>query len=299
MKELQLIETIKKTLSNSSYIGDDCAYLADLGIVVTQDSLVEDVHFSLEFAGPFQVGYKSVMVNLSDVYASGAVPKYLTIGLSIPKNIDENWVEQFYKGADSAALEHGVEIVGGDITSADKIFISVCAIGSTSGRKISSRKNAKVGDLIITSGVHGSSAAGLVLKKGELLKTHLLPQAQRDLSNEIATKLESPCMMDSSDGLMDVLFKIAHASGVKMYVEFDKIPYDSEIEALSNWRDLIFYGGEDYQIVATVSKKDLEKIDKSLYTIIGEVKSGSPQVETDGIVEENFEKKGFNHWEIK
>ena len=122
MKEKVFISTIKNVL-NSNYIGDDCAYLPDLGIVVTQDSLVEDVHFSLDFMSPYQLGYKFVMVNISDVVASGAKPKYLTVALSIPTNIDENFIKEFYQGAKDACGNE-IEIVGGDITRAEKVFIS-------------------------------------------------------------------------------------------------------------------------------------------------------------------------------
>ena len=153
MNEKELINIIKSTL-NSKYIGDDCAYLEDLGIVITQDSLVEDVHFKMDFITPYQLGYKSVMVNISDVCASGAEPKYLTISLSLPNSVDENFVKEFYEGAKNAS--DNVHIVGGDITGSDKIYISVTAIGSTRGRKISSRKNAKIGHKIIVSGEHGS-----------------------------------------------------------------------------------------------------------------------------------------------
>ena len=104
MKELEIIEIIKNSLS-SEYIGDDCAFLKDLDIVITQDSLVEDVHFSQKFSTAFQLGYKSVAVNLSDIYASGAEPKYLTISLSLPKNIDKDFVKNFYEGAKSILNE--------------------------------------------------------------------------------------------------------------------------------------------------------------------------------------------------
>ena len=98
MKEKEFINIIKNTL-NSNYIGDDCAYLADLGIVITQDSLVEDVHFSLNFTTPYKLGWKSAMVNISDVCASGAEPKYLTVALSLPKNISADFVRllHFYE----------------------------------------------------------------------------------------------------------------------------------------------------------------------------------------------------------
>ena len=119
MKEKDFIQTIK-TILNSEYIGDDCACLKDLGIVVTQDSLVEDIHFRRDFATPYQIGYKSAMVNISDVCASGAEPKYLTVALSLPENITKEFVEEFYKGMKDACgnieivTPHTVKQINGD-----------------------------------------------------------------------------------------------------------------------------------------------------------------------------------------
>lgn len=273
MKEKEFISIIKTTL-NSDYIGDDCAYLKDLGIVVTQDSLVEGVHFIKDLITPFQLGYKSMMVNISDVAASGAEPKYITVSLSLPSDIDTNFVKEFYEGCKSACGKD-IEIVGGDITGSDKIFISVCAIGSTNGRKISSRKNAKIGQKVIVSGNHGSSGAGLkLLLSGQyqpesLIKAHLEPIAQIDFAKNIATTLkENYAMMDTSDGLMDALSTIANESGVLLDIDFDKIPYNKNIEKFENWQDLVLFGGEDYQIVATVPQNYTGGI------VIGEVKAG-------------------------
>ena len=159
MKEKDFILAIKKIL-NSKHIGDDCAYLEDLGIVITQDSLVEDVHFKTDYSTPYQIGWKAAMVNISDVCASGAEPKYMTVALSLPKNTNEAFVEDFYKGLKDACKD--VEIIGGDITGSNKIYISITAIGITKARKISSRKHAKPGQKIVISGPHGSSAAGFV-----------------------------------------------------------------------------------------------------------------------------------------
>ncbi len=274
MKEKDLINTIKSVL-NSHLIGDDCAYLKDLGIVVTQDSLVEDVHFSTSFITPYQLGWKSAMVNISDIYASGAEPKYLTIALSLPKTIEANFIEEFYKGLKAACGR--VEIAGGDLTGSDKIFISVTAIGKCGERRISSRKNARAGQKIIISGNHGSSGAGLKLLKSKktkpenLIHAHLMPVAQKNFSEEISTKIkEDYAMMDTSDGLADTLSQIAEASNVNMEIDFSKIPYDKEIEMFSDFEDLILFGGEDYGLVATVP----EEIAKN-FTIIGEVKEGS------------------------
>lgn len=257
MKEKEFITIIKNTL-NSPYIGDDCAYLKDLGIVVTQDSLVEDIHFSTKFISAFDLGFKAVMVNVSDVVASGAEPKYLTVSLSLPSNVKEDFVEEFYNGC-KKACGNDVQIVGGDITGSEKIYISISAIGKTLGRNISSRKNAKIAQKVIVSGIHGSSSAGLkLLLEGKnspekFIKSHINPVAQVEFGKKISTTVKEPyAMMDTSDGLMDGLSTIANESGVLLDIDFDKIPYDKDIEQFENWQDLVLFGGEDYQILATV-----------------------------------------------
>lgn len=307
MKELEIISTIQKKLS-SEYIGDDCAYLKDFGIVVTQDSLVEDVHFSRKFSTPFQLGYKSVAVNLSDIYASGAEAKYLTVSLSLPDNIEDNFVEDFYEGAKLAL--NGAKIVGGDITGSDKIFVSVTAIGSTKNRKISSRKNARNGYKIITNGFHGSSAAGLFALQNNLngyeilKKEHLMPNVSSKLSEIIAkTAKNDYAMMDSSDGLMDALYKIAQNSNLKAKVDFNKIPYDKTIEKF-DYKNMIFFGGEDYKLVCAISQEDLNNINTDLYYEIGEIVEKNDnnivdvsfENEIKQFTKNDIEKKLFKHF---
>lgn len=277
MKEQTLINIIKNQ-TGDEYIGDDCAYLKDLGIVVTQDSLVEDVHFKLTWCTPYQLGYKAVTVNISDVLASGAEPKYITIALSLPVSIDENFVEEFYKGAKSAL--RGAKIIGGDITGSDKVFISITAIGTTKERKISSRKNAKIGDVVITKGEFGKSALGLKeLKNGgknlELIRAHLEPQLEELFAKEIATQIDCEyAMMDTSDGLADALFQIAQSS---------KVSIDSKIvEGI--------FGAEDYKLVATVPRKFLKRLTE--YEIIGEV------IERQDYILKIGEKKYYNYDEL-
>jgi len=275
MNEISLINKITDILS-SKYIGDDCAYLSDLGVTVTQDSLVEDVHFRRDFITPYQLGYKSIMVNISDVASSGAEPKYVTVALSLPKDVTEEYVEEFYKGAKSACDKFGVEIVGGDITSSDKIYISVSALGDAKGRRISSRKNAKVGQKIITTSYHGSSAAGLKILlegiKGDdvFVEAHLTPEAKVEFAKNIAQNIqEDYSMMDTSDGFMDAIFKIGQASSCTMKVDFAQIPFDKKIKVFENYQDLVLFGGEDYQIVATVPEELLPLL--SDYVVVGEV----------------------------
>lgn len=256
MKEQDFINIIKKQIG-TEYIGDDCAFLKDLGIVVTQDSLVEDVHFKMNWCTPYQLGFKAVTVNISDVLASGAEPKYVTIALSLPSKTEKKFVEEFYKGAKSAL--RGARIIGGDITGADKVYISIVAIGTTKGRKISSRSNAHVGDVVITKGEFGKSSLGLkeLMTGGndsELIRSHLEPQLEENFANEIATQINSEyAMMDTSDGLADALFQIASSSNVSIDSKF--------VEGI--------FGAEDYKLVATVPREFLKKLTE--YEIIGKV----------------------------
>ena len=302
MNEINLINKIKNTLK-SQYIGDDCAYLKDLGIVISQDSLVEDIHFNKHMMSPYQMGYKSVMVNLSDIAASGAKP----VALSLPKDIKDDAVVDFYEGAKYALENLDVEIVGGDITGSDKLYISISVIGKTLDRKISSRSHAKIGHKIITSGVHGSSAAGLRILQNnlepdkDLIKAHLMPVAQIDFAKQISEQIqEDYAMMDTSDGLFDALFKIGSASECTMSVDFERILYDPKIkEYFSDYKDLILFGGEDYQIVATVPVELLPSLKD--YIIIGEVLPKEDcviKLNTENNVEKfnDLSNKCFNHF---
>lgn len=282
MKEHDFINIIKST-TNSEYIGDDCAYLKDLGIVVSQDNFVEDVHFKKEWMTPFQIGYKSTIVNISDILASGAKPAYLSIGLSLP-NVDNNFIQEFYNGVNKAA--NGIQVIGGDITSCDKIFVSITAIGKTFNRKISSRKNAKSGYIVIASGEFGISSKGLDdLYRGMFdtpaIKQHLEPVIDYKFSEDISTQIKDDyAMMDTSDGLVDALFQIAKASKVKIVTP--------RIEGM--------FGAEDYKLVAAIPKEFLNKI--SNYKFIGEVRpfDGS-YLQIDNEKYKNYDELNlFNHW---
>jgi thiamine-monophosphate kinase len=279
MKEFIFLNKILNTLSDTQYLGDDCAYIKDLNIVVTQDTLVEDIHFSLKYTNAYQLGYKSAAVNISDILASGAEPKYLSISLSLPNTTTEDFIEEFYKAIEDLAKNYNLKVVGGDITGSDKIVISICAIGSTKDRNISSRKNAKAGDIVIITGEHGSSACGLFLLQNginddEIISEHLMPKIDNRFSNEISKTTLNYSMMDTSDGLVDALFKIAINSNVTIDIDFEKIPYNKNIEKYnSNYKNWILYGGEDYKLVATVDKKILDTIPSNLYTKIGIVRT--------------------------
>lgn len=255
MKEQDFIKIIHK-LTNSNYLGDDCAYLKELGIVITQDNFVENIHFRTDWATPYQIGYKSAIVNISDILASGAKPAYLSVGLSLP-NISKEYFEELYRGILAGAC--GAEIIGGDITGADNIIISITAIGKAEGRKISSRKNAKEGQIVIANGNFGLSSKGLEdlklgLKNTNAIKAHLEPKLDFKFSEIISTQIdEDYAMMDTSDGLADALFQIAKSSNVKIKT--------NKIEGM--------FGAEDYNLVATIPESFLSKLNN--YKVIGKV----------------------------
>ena len=295
MNETNIITAINKIVDNN-FLGDDCAYLKDLGIVVTQDSLVEDIHFKREWYSPEELGYKSVAVNISDIFASGAEPKYVTISLSMANNVEENFVEEFYIGAKKAL--HGAQIVGGDITgSRDKVFISITAIGSDKNRKISSRKNAKEGYAVITKGNFGSSSAGLneLINNGhnfDLINAHKCPILEENFSKQIAESIDVDyAMMDTSDGLADALFKIAEASGVSISVDFDKIPHLAGID-----KKQVLFGGEDYKLIAAIPEDFLPKVEGAV--VIGRVnKYNGIRLDISGTKYNLYEELDvFNHF---
>ena len=294
MNEASILQSIKNIIGNE-YIGDDCAYLRDLGIVVSQDSLVEDVHFKRVWCTPYQLGYKSAIVNISDIIVSGAIPKYLTVSLSLPDNIPETFIDEFYNGIKSA--NKNIKIIGGDITgSTDKIFVSITAIGVTNNRNISSRKYAKEGYVIVTKGNFGSSAAGLQElinnnSNRELIKYHLEPELEYDFTEYISKIVKEPyAMMDTSDGLGDALFKIAEASEVKIVADYNKIPHLNNINY-----NFVLFGGEDYKPVAAIPEK---YANNKLFTVIGNVvKYDGIRLDISGNKYKDYnELKVFNHF---
>lgn len=316
IKELEFLEIIGSTLSDPSFLGDDCAFLEDLNLFVTHDSLVEDVHFELKTISPYYLGRKSVAVNLSDLAANLATPKYITVALSLPNSTSTDFVKEFYRGVNDICTEYNVKVAGGDITSSSKVVISICAFGIKDCNFLTSRKSAKAGDLVISTGQHGLSSCALyclqneIKASKELLEHHINPtprikeslELKKVLTNNIAT-------MDSSDGLMDALYKISKASDVSIEIDLKQIPVNEELREIAtktnkdmfNW---IFWGGEDYELIACVSEETYKKLPPKEFEIIGKVtkKDSDYNVKITGneqdifINEETFNNKSFDHF---
>ena len=315
MKELEFINTIKKNIGND-YIGDDCAFLDDLGIYITQDTLVENVHFSTYTTTPYLLGRKAVAVNLSDIATSLSVPKYITISLSMPSKIKSNFVEEFYSGVNDIANEYDIKIVGGDLTSSEKIVVSVCAIGKKEHCFDVSRKNAKKGDLVLVTGFHGSSSAGLFalsdfLYCDESLKqAHLNPVPKLVESKHLAKIIDrNIAVMDSSDGLIDALYKISMASKHSIEIDINKVPVSDELKAFCtqnnlNFKNFVKWGGEDFELIVCLPEEIFQNLDKSKFTCIGRVlnKDSNPVLiikdenKQEYITKSVFQEKAYKHF---
>lgn len=282
-REENFLKIISKTLSNSGFLGDDCAYLPEYNLAVSSDTLVQDVHFNLDTITPEVLGKKSLLVNISDILSSGAKPEYCTVSLSGPLNND--FIKCFYTGINTVCKEFDIVVIGGDLTGGDKISVSITILGNTKDRSISSRSNAKPGYTVFLAGEHGSSAEGLKFltnkyKKTEhlpykedvgdyFIKAHLEPKLYPKISEAASLCAHPYAMMDTSDGLYDALKKISEASNVGFYIEFNKIP-----KKINDFNTVLF-GGEDYGLLICLENSDFEKIKNDLCgkntAIIGKV----------------------------
>lgn len=257
-KEFEFLNIISKTLSNSKYLGDDCAYLKEYNLCVSTDSLIEGVHFLFNYMNPYEVAKKSLLVNISDILASGAQPKFATISLS--GNLNNSFIEEFYKGINETALEYDIAIIGGDLTKSDKISITITIFGDCKNRNISKRSAAQDGYIVATMGEFGSSAQGLSdlaknIKDNYFISYHKKPILYPKISKLIATKTQKPyAMMDSSDGLVDCLMQISAKSKVGIDINYSKIPHKTKN------KDYVLYGGEDYSLVVCLFEQDFKKI---------------------------------------
>lgn len=317
MKENDFLNIIKETLTNSSYIGNDCADLREVGMFITQDTLVEDVHFSLDTTTPFQLGQKAVAVNISDLATTLCNPAYISIGLSVPDSISTDFVKEFYKGVDVACQKYNTVVTGGDITSADKVYISVAAIGRRRHDVNISRSYAHIGDFIITTGNYGTSAAGLAALNNEwkvsdeILNAHLTPVARIEEAHEAGRHIENDlAVMDTSDGLADALYKVAKASNVSIEINFDDIPVLPEVKELAqekgiDLKDWVLWGGEDFELLffvpyflfATLSSKGFKYVGTVVENTDGEPKVKIKDKNGDFDIDEKlFNEKTYNHF---
>lgn len=291
--EFGLIEHLTKNfeIQNASTIlsiGDDAAVIDHFGkqTVITSDMLVEGIHFDLMYTPLKHLGYKSVIVNLSDIYAMNATPTHITLNIAFSNRFSIEALDEFYEGVYAACEKYEVDLIGGDTSSSKKGFIiSVTAIGEITPEKIVKRSGAKKGDLICVSGDLGASFLGLTLLEREKKIYLEHPEIQPDLENEqyIVGRLLKPeakkeiidffykediqptSMMDVSDGLSSEILHICKQSNAGCVLYEDKIPINEQAKQYAYKLELdptacALSGGEDYELVFTLQPKDYEKI---------------------------------------
>lgn len=269
-------------------IGDDAAVLDHFGkqIVVTTDLLIEGVHFDMVYTPLRHLGYKSVVVNLSDVYAMNATPTQVTLSIGISNRFSVEAMEEFYEGLYAACEKYNVDLVGGDTTTSNKGFIiSVTAIGEVVPDRFVKRDGAKKGDLVCVSGDLGAAYLGLLLMEREKKIFMESPSVQPDLENQdyILRRLLKPearkdiisffedndilptSMMDISDGLSSEILHICKQSNAGCVIHEDKIPVAEASRQFAFKLDLdptacALSGGEDYELIFTIKQEDYDKI---------------------------------------
>jgi len=281
-------------------VGDDAAVLdaSDLQTLVTTDLLVEGVHFDLSYMPLKHLGYKSVMVNLSDVYAMNGTAEQITVSLAVSNRFTLEAIEELYAGIQLACETYKVDLIGGDTTSSTKgILISVTAIGKAKKEEVVYRDGAKETDLIVVSGDLGAAYLGLQVLEREkqvfqvnpnnqpdldnytyLIERQLKPEARKDipaLLSELEVKPTS--MIDISDGLSSEIMHICSQSKVGCKIYEDKIPLDPQVISACEEFNIdstmvALSGGEDYELLFTVSIDDYDKIKANPHlTVIGHI----------------------------
>lgn len=303
--EFGLIDLLTKNLeikvgSTVKGIGDDAAVMdhGDKQIVLTTDLLVEGVHFDLAYMPLKHLGYKSIMVNLSDVYAMNAVATQVTVSIAVSNRFPVEALEELYAGIELASKIYNVDVVGGDTTSSTKgLLISVTAVGVAPADEIVYRNGAKPNDLLVVTGDLGAAYMGLQVLEREkevfkvnpnsqpdldaytyLIERQLKPEARQDIP-PLLKKLEvkPTSMIDISDGLSSEIIHLCKNSGVGVNLFEEKIPLDPAVISACEEFELdsttiALSGGEDYELLFTVAQEDYPKIKANPHmSIIGHI----------------------------
>ncbi|MBL29947.1 MAG: thiamine-phosphate kinase [Flavobacteriaceae bacterium] len=310
--EFKLIDHLTKNFelndpSTLIGVGDDACVIdfKNSLSVISTDLLIENVHFDLTYVPLKHLGYKSVVVNLSDIYSMNARPTQITVSLGISNRFSVEALEEFYEGIRIACKKYKIDLVGGDTSSSDKgMIISLTAIGHVSKNKVTRREGACDNDLLVVSGDLGAAYSGLQILEREKAVFSVNPKSQPDLDSysycigrqlkpearkdvfELLDELNilPKSMIDISDGLSSEILHICKSSKIGCNIFEDKIPIDPEVikicdEFKINPLTAALNGGEDYELLMAISQKEYEKIKSHPYlTVIGhftDTKSGA------------------------
>lgn len=291
--EFGLIDHLTKNIklvhkSSVKGVGDDAAVINHKAnqTLVTTDLLIEGVHFDLSFMPLKHLGYKAVMVNLSDVYAMNGTPTQITVSIAASNRFPLEAIEELYAGIHLACKNYNVDLVGGDTTSSTKgLLISITAIGEAKADDIVYRDGAKQSDLLVVSGDLGASYLGLQVLEREkqvfevnpqsqpdldqysyLIERQLKPEARKDIVKLLADlKVKPTAMIDISDGLASEIIHICQQSKVGCHLYEDKLPLDPQViatceEFKMDSTTVALSGGEDYELLFTITQSDFDKI---------------------------------------
>ncbi len=330
--EFGLIEHLTSNIEikNSSTkfgIGDDAAVLEykDKQTIVTTDLLLQGIHFDLVYTPLKHLGYKAVMVNLSDIYAMNATPKQITVSIGVSSKINLPILDQLYEGIKLACEKHNVDLVGGDTsTSLTGLTISITAIGEANEKDVVYRSGAKPNDLICVTGDLGGAYMGLQLLEREkrvhasssgvqpdlsgydyILERQLKPEARKDVIEFLKSiDVKPTSMIDISDGLSSEIKHICKKSNTGCRIYENKIPIDHTTSLMAEELNMnptvaALNGGEDYELLFTISLEDYEKFSKEtelkIYTIghITEESKGTYLI-TNSDQEVELQAQGWN-----
>ena len=308
--EFGLIDRISKKPKDKNVlvgIGDDAAVVKvkDGLQVLTTDCLVEGDHFRREWFTPMQIGMKAIEINVSDIAAMGALPKYVLVSLALPRDLDIEFVEELYKGMWKVCDKYNIEIIGGNMTHCETIVISITMTGEVDKKNLSLRSGAKPGDFIFVSGHLGNGRAGLRMFQEnmdgfEAVRTsYLKPKAQLKSALKVAPYINA--MEDISDGLTSEIKHICDESKCGAIIYKDKIPISDEVRGVANKLgedeyDYALFGGEDFELIYTVSNDKLNKVNGFL---VGEIiKNKEIRLSFKG-TEKAIIEEGYDHFSSK
>jgi thiamine-monophosphate kinase len=329
--EFGLIDHLTKNIelqnvSSVLGVGDDAAIIDHFGkqTVVTTDLLIEGVHFDLAYTPLKHLGYKSVIVNLSDIYAMNATPTQIIMSLGISNRFSVESLDEFYEGVYTASNKYGVDLVGGDTTSSQKGFIiSVMAIGEVATDKYVKRSTAQKGDLLCVSGNLGAAYIGLLFLEREkkifmespgvqpdlegesyVIGRLLKPEARKDIVDFFTQQDISPTsMIDISDGLSSEILHICKQSDLGCVLYEEKIPVAEETKQAALKFEIdptvcSLNGGEDYELLFTIAQADYEKLVlNEQISVIGYMTGAEqgPHIITKGGGKHLLTAQGWNH----
>ncbi len=309
--EFGLIERLKRFLPGSLPedvvlgIGDDCAIIRisdDRVFVVTCDMQVDTVHFRSDHTEPYVIGRRAMSVNLSDIAAMGATPRFALVSLGLPEALSSDFFDRMYQGLVDRLTEFGGVVIGGNFSRTDKIIIDLFIIGEAHPDHILTRSGAQPGDRLFVTGCLGSSAAGQLLLSqfdrsalpstfASLINAHLNPTPRVAFAKKLAEADIATAAIDISDGLAADLGHLCDRSQCDVLVRYGALPFLLELDAAIEWinqnnsitsrESLILQGGEDYELLftipASVSLDTLRKIANQTKTLITEIGRIAPR----------------------